>query len=100
MNYGLRELILSVSIFLFSVTLIDGIFKLKDLIQPGISEIYNSLGTQIAPNMVALIVFDWRGYDTLGEALILVTAVVVVLLIFGRGMAISDKKTRDEEKNS
>ncbi|MDR3063809.1 MAG: hypothetical protein LBU40_06720, partial [Methanobrevibacter sp.] len=78
----------------------DGIFKLKDLIQPGISEIYNSLGTQIAPNMVTLVVFDWRGYDTLGEALILVTAVVVVLLIFGRGIAISDKKTRDEEKNS
>ncbi|MDR0911364.1 MAG: EhbH [Methanobrevibacter sp.] len=86
MKMGLRELILSVAIFLFSITFFDGIFKLKDVIKPGISEIYNILGTQIAPNMVTLVVFDWRGYDTLGEALILVTAVVVVLLVFGRGI--------------
>jgi energy-converting hydrogenase B subunit H len=35
--------------------------------------------------MVTNIVFDWRGYDTLGEALILVSAVIVTLLVFGRG---------------
>ena len=35
--------------------------------------------------MVTLVVFDWRGFDTLGESLILVTAVLVVLLIFGKG---------------
>ena len=28
---------------------------------------------------------DWRGYDTLGESIILLSAVLVVLLIFGRG---------------
>jgi len=37
--------------------------------------------------MVTVVVFDWRGYDTLGEALILVTAVIAVLLVFGRGRA-------------
>ena len=35
--------------------------------------------------MVTNVVFDWRGYDTLGETLILISAVLVVLLIFGRG---------------
>ena len=35
--------------------------------------------------MVTNVVFDWRGYDTLGESIILVTAVIVTLLIFGRG---------------
>jgi energy-converting hydrogenase B subunit H len=55
------------------------------LIQPGISLIYNAVGTQLAPNMVTLVVFDWRGFDTLGESLILVTAVLVVLLVFGKG---------------
>ena len=47
--------------------------------------IYNAVGTQLAPNMVTLVVFDWRGFDTLGESLILVTAVLVVLLVFGKG---------------
>ena len=41
--------------------------------------------TQLAPNMVTLVVFDWRAFDTLGESLILVTAVLVVLLVFGKG---------------
>ena len=35
--------------------------------------------------MVTLVVFDWRSFDTLGESLILVTAVLVVLLVFGKG---------------
>jgi energy-converting hydrogenase B subunit H len=87
---NVRALILSVVTALFSVTLLSAIFKLNDLIVPGVSEIYNRLGTEIAPNMVTLIVFDWRGYDTLGEALILVTAVVVVLLVFGRGVLYND----------
>ena len=55
------------------------------MIQPGISLVYNAIGTQLAPNMVTLVVFDWRGFDTLGESLILVTAVLVVLLVFGKG---------------
>ena len=32
------------------------------------SYLYNWVGPTIAPNMVTNIVFDWRGYDTLGEA--------------------------------
>jgi energy-converting hydrogenase B subunit H len=90
MATSLRNLILTIVTGLFAVTLFSAIFRLKELITPGISEIYNFLGPQIAPNMVTLVVFDWRGYDTLGEALILVTAVVIVLLIFGRGIVEGD----------
>jgi energy-converting hydrogenase B subunit H len=83
---GIRTLILSISTALFSITLFDVMFGFSKIINPGISKIYNLLGTHIEPNMITLVVFDWRGYDTLGESLILVTAVVVVLLIFGRGI--------------
>lgn len=91
---GVRNLITTVATLLFAVTLFDVMFEFKSLINPGVSQIYNALGTKIAPNMVTNIVFDWRGYDTLGEALILVTAVVVVLLVFGRG------KIQNEIENS
>lgn len=93
-----RTLILSISTALFAVTLFDVIYGFKNIINPGISKIYNALGTQIEPNMVTLIVFDWRGYDTLGEALILVTAVVIVLLVFGRGIVDAKGDAADESK--
>lgn len=81
----IRTLIATASIILVGVSFFDVLSTFKELIYPGVSLIYNALGPYIAPNMVTLVVFDWRGYDTLGEALILVTAVVVVLLVFGRG---------------
>ena len=82
---SIRKVLASVITILFSVSLFDALFKISKIITPGISKVYNFLGTQIEPNMVTLIVFDWRGYDTLGESLILVTTVLVVLLVFGRG---------------
>jgi energy-converting hydrogenase B subunit H len=77
---------MSIATLLFSVTLFDVMYGFKAMINPGISTIYNILGTKIEPNMVTLVVFDWRAFDTLGEALILVYEVIVVLLIFGRGI--------------
>lgn len=85
MSESIRNLIATISLGLFGVTLFDAIIGFDKVLTPGISLVYNWIGTKIAPNMVTIIVFDWRGYDTLGEALILVTAVVVTLLIFGRG---------------
>ena len=85
MSEGLRNLIASISLLLFAVTLFQAIYGFDQILNPGVSYIYNWVGPHIAPNMVTNVVFDWRGYDTLGEALILVTAVVVVLLVFGRG---------------
>ncbi|BAW31949.1 MAG TPA: EhbH [Methanothermobacter sp.] len=85
MSRGIRGLIATFSVAIFGITLFDAIIGLHRILNPGISYIYNYVGTRIAPNMVTIVVFDWRGYDTLGEALILVTAVIVTLLIFGRG---------------
>ncbi len=85
MSDGIRNLIMGFSLVIFAVALFQSTYQFKPLIYPGISYLYNWVGTEIAPNMVTNVVFDWRGYDTLGEALILVTAVVAVLLVFGRG---------------
>lgn len=74
-----------------SITLFDAVFNLSSVINPGVSNIYNYLGTQIAPNMVTVVIFDFRAYDTLGESIILLTAGIVVLLIFGRGL-LGDKR--------
>ena len=82
---NIRDAIASIAVALFSISLFDAIFHLRNIIVPGVSNIYNSLGTYIAPNMVTVVIFDWRGYDTLGESIILLSAVLVVLLIFGRG---------------
>ncbi len=85
MSSSARNIIASIAAILFAVSLFDALYDLRQIINPGISKVYTYLGTQIEPNMVTLVVFDWRGYDTLGEALILVSAVIIVLLIFGYG---------------
>ena len=84
-NSTVRTLIMALATIIFASTIFDAIYGFKNLVQPGISLVYNAIGTQLAPNMVTLVVFDWRGFDTLGESLILVTAVLVVLLVFGKG---------------
>ena len=86
-----RNLLAAILTAIFSVTLIDAVFHLSSMINPGVSNIYNSLGTLIAPNMVTVVIFDFRAYDTLGESIILLNAGLVVLLIFGRGL-LGDKK--------
>ena len=90
-NTTIRNLLAAVLTAIFSVTLFDAIFHLSSSIVPGVSNIYNTIGTQIAPNMVTVVIFDFRAYDTLGESIILLTAGLVVLLIFGRGL-LGDKR--------
>lgn len=85
MYSSVRKLIATVAAGIFSISLFDAIFSLRNIIVPGVSNIYNQLGVLTAPNMVTVVIFDWRGYDTLGEALILLSAVLVVLLVFGKG---------------
>ena len=87
----IRNLFVAVLTAVFSVTLLDAIFNISSMINPGVSNIYNALGTQIAPNLVTVVIFDFRAYDTLGESIILLTAGLVVLLIFGRGL-LGDKR--------
>ena len=81
----IRTLLASIVTVLFSITLFDALFNLNKVIVPGVSNIYNALGTQISPNLITVVIFDFRGYDTLGESIILLTAGLVVLLVFGRG---------------
>ena len=82
----IRNLLAAVLVGIFSVTLFDAIFHISKMITPGVSNIYNALGTQIAPNLVTVVIFDFRAYDTLGESIILLTAGLVVLLVFGKGL--------------
>lgn len=90
-NTTIRNLLAAILAAIFSVTLFDAIYHISDMIYPGVSLIYNILGTKIAPNMVTVVIFDFRAYDTLGESIILLTAGLVVLLIFGRGL-LGDKR--------
>ena len=87
----IRNLLAAVLTAVFSVTLLDAIFHISNMINPGVSNIYNALGTQIAPNMVTVVIFDFRAFDTLGESIILLSAGLVVLLFFGRGL-LGDKR--------
>ena len=90
-NPTIRNLLAAVLTGIFSVTLLDAVFHLSSMINPGVSYIYNALGTQIAPNLGTVVIFDFRAYETLGESIILLTAGLVVLLIFGRGL-LGDKR--------
>ncbi|MFC2008789.1 hydrogen gas-evolving membrane-bound hydrogenase subunit E [Chloroflexota bacterium] len=48
--------------------------------------IANSQQEAGANNTVAAVVFDYRGYDTLGEATVLFTAVTAVIMLFRKRM--------------
>jgi energy-converting hydrogenase B subunit H len=85
MKSSFKDLALLISIITFSAIFLNSIYQFSYLIYPGINYIYQGLGVYIAPNLVTNIVFDFRGFDTLGEAIILVTAVVTTMLVFGRG---------------
>lgn len=85
LSNSIRTLVASVATVLFSISLFDALFNLNKVIVPGVSNIYNALGTSISPNLITVVIFDFRGYDTLGESIILLTAGLVVLLVFGRG---------------
>lgn len=61
-----------------------------------VAKMYNYLGPFIAPNQVTVVLFDWRGFDTLGEAMVLVTGVIVTAMLFGRGAMSKGKEVLEE----
>lgn len=63
----------------------------------GIADIIvnENLDKTMAANNVAAVVFDYRGYDTLGEAFILVTAIAGTFVI----LAVHKKKDKKEDKS-
>jgi energy-converting hydrogenase B subunit H len=82
---SVRDVALALAILAFSAIFLSSMVSFSGMIFPGINYIYQGLGVSIAPNLVTNIVFDFRGFDTLGEAFILVSAVVTTMLVFGRG---------------
>lgn len=87
MKASIRDIALALSILAFSAIFLNSMVNFSHMIFPGINYIYQGVGVNIAPNLVTNIVFDFRGYDTLGEAFILISAVVTTMLVFGRGKA-------------
>ena len=69
--------------FIFSMLVIHpfGNPEEKNMDNSIITNAQNETGTN---NIVTSVVFDYRGFDTLGEATILFTAVAGVILIFRR----------------
>ena len=51
---SIRSLIMVLATIIFASSLFDALYGFKNLIQPGISLVYNAIGTQLAPNMVTL----------------------------------------------
>ncbi len=85
MKASIRSVALAVALLAFSAIFLNSMYQFSYMICPGINYIYQGVGVSIAPNLVTNIVFDFRGFDTLGESLILVSAVVTTMLVFGRG---------------
>lgn len=61
-----------------------------------VARMYNYLGAFIAPNQITVVLFDWRGFDTLGECMVLVTGVIVTAMLFGRGAMSKTKESLEE----
>jgi multisubunit Na+/H+ antiporter MnhB subunit len=85
-----KRMVVAVLVFtIVAVFFLFGIFLLHPFGKPGqvqmddyiITNTQNETGTN---NGVTSVVFDYRGFDTLGEATILFSAVAGVLLIFRR----------------
>jgi multisubunit Na+/H+ antiporter MnhB subunit len=85
-----KRMIAGILVFsLLAVFFFFGIFQLHPFGEPGqvqmddyiITHTQNETGTN---NGVTSVVFDYRGFDTLGEATILFSALSGVLLIFRR----------------
>ena len=85
MKASIRSVALAVALLAFSAIFLNSMYQFSYMIFPGINYIYQGVGVSIAPNLVTNIVFDFRGFDTVGESLILVSAVVTTMLVFGRG---------------
>jgi len=78
-----------ITFIIFSCMLISTAITLRPFGEPKATEmddyiIKNAQNETGANNVVTSVVFDYRGFDTLGEATILFTAVAGVLLVLRR----------------
>jgi multisubunit Na+/H+ antiporter MnhB subunit len=84
----MRRAIASAVFIIFFAFLLFGMYELHDFGSPPsamddyiIEHAQNETG---ANNAVTSVVFDYRGYDTLGEATVLFTAIAGVVALFHR----------------
>ena len=85
----MKKIIFGIAFIIFFSFLIVSAINMRTFGEPTYSEmddyfIENAQSETGANNVVTSIVFDYRGFDTLGEATILFTAVAAVIMIFRR----------------
>ena len=85
----MKRLFFGIAFILFFSFLVISAINLRPFGEPPFSQmddyfIENAQSETGANNVVTSIVFDYRGFDTLGEATVLFTAVVGVIALFRR----------------
>ncbi|MEA1940372.1 MAG: hydrogen gas-evolving membrane-bound hydrogenase subunit E [Candidatus Caldatribacteriota bacterium] len=83
----MKKIIFAITFLIFFSFLMVGAINMRTFGEPAFSEmddyfIENAQSETGANNVVTSIVFDYRGFDTLGEATVLFTAVVGVVALF------------------
>lgn len=83
----MKKLIFGIALVFFSAFMILAAFGMRPFGEPdftGVDDYYiqNAQAETGANNVVTTIVFDYRGFDTLGEATVLFTAVVGIAALF------------------
>lgn len=83
----MKKIIFTIAFLIFFSFLILSAINMRTFGEPTFSEmddyfIKNAQAETGANNVVTSIVFDYRGFDTLGEATVLFTAVVGVVALF------------------
>jgi multisubunit Na+/H+ antiporter MnhB subunit len=84
-----RNIVAVIFFVIVAIFLVFGALMMHPFGEPEETEmdqyiIDNTQGETGADNGVTSVVFDYRGFDTLGEATVLFTAVAGVILIFRR----------------
>jgi len=85
----MRKIFLGVTFLLFFTFLVVSAIEMRQFGEPIFSEmddyfIENAQSETGANNVVTSIVFDYRGFDTLGEATVLFAAAVGIVALFRR----------------
>jgi len=86
--YVFRGILLLLTLWFLAVALLLAFGESKSTGGPlgGVAQVYNAqtVAETTSTNVVAAINFDWRAYDTIGEASILLTAVTGVTALMRR----------------
>ncbi|MCC7449490.1 MAG: hypothetical protein IT324_18870 [Anaerolineae bacterium] len=84
----MRGVLLFVTLFFLAIALLLAFGEAKPINAPlgRVAQVYNArtVAETSSTNVVAAINFDWRAYDTIGEASILLTAVTGVTALMRR----------------